>query len=159
MFIQLNLLQSGKGRRMKIVESNNRSHQAAYSNQHPVSNAKFDDLQQMNIYIIIQVIKYKMLPIKAKLSNILKLCDHHEISAFNGKRVKGDNDSAIKEYDILCNHSSDFDNFSILASNNIDSNVTLLESLLMNRDHAPLNKNRLRYLWNFLLIEKRNFII
>ena len=43
--------------------------------------------------------------------------------------MKGDNDSAIKEHNLFCNHSSDFDNFSILASNNKDFKVALMESL------------------------------
>ena len=34
------------------------------------------------------------------------------------------------------------DNFSLLASNNSDFKVTLLESLLVNREHLSLNKNR-----------------
>ena len=62
--------------------------------------------------------------------------------ALTEKRVKGDNDSAIKEHPLFCNHSSGFDDFSILASNNNDFKVTLMESLLINRDHTPLNKNR-----------------
>ena len=31
---------------------------------------------------------------------------------------------------------------SILASNNNDFKVTLMESLLINRDHLPLNENK-----------------
>ena len=57
--------------------------------------------------------------------------------------VKGDNDSAIKEHLLFCNHTTtDFKDFSILAANNNDFKVTLLESLLINRDHPPLNKNK-----------------
>ena len=70
------------------------------------------------------------------------MCEHLGVSALNGKRVKGDDDSAIKEHHLFCNHSSDFEDFFILASNNNDFKVTLMESLLINRDHAPLNKNR-----------------
>ena len=69
------------------------------------------------------------------------MCEHLGVSARTGKRMKGDNDSAVKEH-LFCNHSSGFDNFSILASNNNDFKVTLMESLLINRDHPPLNKNR-----------------
>ena len=50
-----------------------------------------------------------------------------------------DNNSGIKEHHLVCNHSSVFDDFSILASSN---NVTSMESLLINKDHPPLNKNR-----------------
>ena len=45
-----------------------------------------------------------------------------------------DNDSAIKEHHLFCNHSSGLDDISILASNNNDFKVTLRESLLINRD-------------------------
>ena len=69
------------------------------------------------------------------------MCEHLVVSARTGKRMKGDNDSAVKEH-LFCNHSSGFDNFSILASNNNDFKVTLMESLLINRDHPPLNKSR-----------------
>ena len=70
------------------------------------------------------------------------MCEHLGVSALTGKRVKGNNDSAIKERQLFCNYSSGFDDFSILASNNNDFKVTLMESLLINRDHPALNKNR-----------------
>ena len=70
------------------------------------------------------------------------MCEHLRVSALTGKRVKGDHDSAIKEYNLFCNHSSGFDDFSILVCNNNDFKVTLMESLLINRDHPPLNKDR-----------------
>ena len=69
------------------------------------------------------------------------MCEHLGVSTLTGKRMKGDNDSAIKEH-LFCNHSSGFDNFSILASNNNDFKVRFMESLLINRDHPPLNKCR-----------------
>ena len=72
----------------------------------------------------------------------VRMCEHLGVSALTWKRVKGDNDSAIKEHHLFCNHSSGFDDFSILASSNNDFKVTLMESLLINRDHPPLNKNR-----------------
>ena len=71
---------------------------------------------------------------------------HLGVSALTGKRVKGDNDFAIKE-----NHLSGFNDFSVLASDKNDFKVTLTESFLSNRDHPPLNKN-------FLIIEEHNFI-
>ena len=70
------------------------------------------------------------------------MCQQLGVSALAGKRVKGDNDSAIQEHHVFCNHVSGFDDFSILASNNSDFKVTLIESLLINRYHPPLNKNR-----------------
>ena len=69
------------------------------------------------------------------------MCEHIGISALTGKRVKGDNDSAIKEH-LFCNHSSGFEDFSIMASNNNDFNVTLMEILLINKDYPPLNKKK-----------------
>ena len=70
------------------------------------------------------------------------MCEHLGISALTGKRVKGDDDSAIKEHLLFCNHTPDFEDFSILATNNNDFKVTLMESLLIIRDHPPLNKNK-----------------
>ena len=70
------------------------------------------------------------------------MCKHLGISALTGKRAKGDDDSAIKEHLLFCNHTLDFEDFSILATNNNNFKVTLMDSLLINRDHAPLNKNK-----------------
>ena len=71
-----------------------------------------------------------------------RMCEHLGISALTRKRVKGDDDSVIKEHLLFCNHTPDFEDFSILATNNNDFKVTLMESLLINRDHPPLNKNK-----------------
>ena len=70
------------------------------------------------------------------------MCECLGISALTGKRVKGDDDSAIKEHLSFCNHTSEFEDSSIIASNNNDFKVTLLESLLINRDHPTWNKNK-----------------
>ena len=70
------------------------------------------------------------------------MCDHLGFSALTKKRVKGDNNSAIKKHRLLCNHSFGLDDFSILAGNNNDFNVTLKVSLLINRDLLHLEKNR-----------------
>ena len=70
------------------------------------------------------------------------MCKHLEISVLTGKRVKGDDDSAIKEHLLFCNHTPDFEDFSILATNNNDFKFTLMESLLINRDYPPVNKNK-----------------
>ena len=72
----------------------------------------------------------------------VRMCEHLGVSALIGKRVEGDNDSTVKEHHLFCNHSSGFDNFFVLASDNNDFKVTLMESPLINRDHLPLNKNR-----------------
>ena len=73
---------------------------------------------------------------KTKHNFKVRICEHLGISA-----LKGDDDSAIKEHLLFCTHTPDFEDFSILAANNNDFKVTLMESLLINRDHPPLNKN------------------
>ena len=70
------------------------------------------------------------------------MCEHFGISALTGKRVKGHDDSTIKEYILLCNHAPDFENFSILATNNNDFKGKLMESLLINTDHPPLHNSK-----------------
>ena len=60
------------------------------------------------------------------------MCEPLKVYTLTGKRVKGDNNSAIKEH-LFCNHSSGFDDFSILASNNNDFKVTVMESLNQQR--------------------------
>ena len=51
---------------------------------------------------------------------------HLEISAVTRKRVKGDDDSAIKEHPLFCNHSPDFEEFSIhLPLNRIKQSLSL----------------------------------
>ena len=79
---------------------------------------------------------------KTKRHFKVRMCEHLGISALTGKRVKGDDDSAIKEHLLFCNHTPDFEDFSILATNNNEFKVTLMDSLLINRDHPPLNKNK-----------------
>ena len=72
----------------------------------------------------------------------VRMCEHLGISTLTGKRVKGADDSAIEEERIsFCDHTPGFEDFSILATNNNDFRVTLVETLLINRDHPPLNKN------------------
>ena len=79
---------------------------------------------------------------KTKRHFKVRMCEHLRMSALTGKRVKGDDDSAITEHLLSCNRTPDFEDFSILATNNNDFKVTLMESLLINRDHPPLNKNK-----------------
>ena len=70
------------------------------------------------------------------------MCEHLGISALTDERVKGDDDSAIKEHLLFCSHTADFKDFSILATNNNEFKVMLMERLLTNRDHLSLNKNK-----------------
>ena len=79
---------------------------------------------------------------KTKRHFKVRLCEHLGISALTGKRVKGEDDSAIKEHRLFCSHTPDFEDFSILVTSNNDFKVTLMESLPINRDHPSLNKNK-----------------
>ena len=54
------------------------------------------------------------------------MCEQLGIFALTGKRVKGDEDSAIEEHLLFCNHAPDFEDFSILATINNDFKVTLI---------------------------------
>ena len=49
-----------------------------------------------------------------------------------------DNNFVIKKHHLLCNHSSK--NLQFQQKN--DVKVTLIDNLLINRDHPPLIKNR-----------------
>ena len=57
------------------------------------------------------------------------MCEHLEVPSLTGKRAKGDNDLTLKEHHLFCNHSSGFENISILASNNNDFTLILMGSL------------------------------
>ena len=76
---------------------------------------------------------------KTKRHLKIRTCEHLGVSALTRKRVKGYNDSAIKEHHLFCNYSSGFDDFSMLASNrmslftqchNLDNIVLPLVSLV-----------------------------
>ena len=45
------------------------------------------------------------------------MCEHLGISALAGKRVKDDDVSGIKEHLLFYNNSHDFEDFSILTTN------------------------------------------
>ena len=75
--------------------------------------------------------------VKTKRHFKVRMCEHLGIPALTAKRVKGDDDFAIKEYLLFCNHTPNFQDFSILATNNNDFKVRLMESLLINTDHPP----------------------
>ena len=105
-------------------------------------------LPYCNIRFVFQI-KYKIhsnfFIFKDKIPSFLLsgiVYKHLGIFSFAGKRVKGDDDSAIKEHLLFCNHTPDSEDFSILATNNNAFKVTLMESILINRDHSPFNKNK-----------------
>ena len=70
------------------------------------------------------------------------MCEHLGISTLTEKRVKGDDDSAIKKHILFCDDAPDFEDFLILATNNSNFRVTLMESLLISKGHPSLNKNK-----------------
>ena len=72
----------------------------------------------------------------------VRMREHLGMSVLTGKRVKSDDDSAIMEQLLCCSHLPDFEYFSILTTNSNIFQVTFIESLLINRDHSPLNKNK-----------------
>ena len=71
------------------------------------------------------------------------MCEHLRISTLTVKIGKGDDDSVIKENLLFFNHVPDFEDSSVLTTNNNNFKFTLMESLLTSRDHPPLNKNKL----------------
>ena len=48
---------------------------------------------------------------KTKRHFKVRMCEHLGISALTGKRVKGDDNSAIKEHLLFCNQAPDFEEF------------------------------------------------
>ena len=102
-----------------------------------------------------------VLPIMAKISVISKseCVNSWKFLDSLGKKVKDDHDSAIKEHLLFCNHTPHFEDVSILPTNSNDFKVTLMESLQINRDHPPFNKNKQSYLWNLLIAKEQSVII
>ena len=58
----------------------------------------------------------------------VKMCEHLGISVLTGKRVKGNDESAITKHLSCCNRSPDFEDFISLTTNN-DFKFTSLGSL------------------------------
>ena len=118
------------------------------------SEIKFLFFNLLTLFIILNATYYG----KTKRHFKVGMCEHLGVSALTGKEVKSDNDSAIKEHHLFCNHSSGFDDFSKLPSNNNEFKVTLMESLLINRTTLLWIRTGIRFLWNFSMIEEYNFI-
>ena len=53
---------------------------------------------------------------KTKRHLKVRMCEHLGISTFTWKRVKGNDDSAIKEHLLFCNHTPDFEDFVVVHS-------------------------------------------
>ena len=79
---------------------------------------------------------------KTKRHVKVKIWKYLGISVLTWKRVKGDDDSAIKKYFLFCSHTPGFGDFLFLAANNSDFKVTSMETLLIKLDHPSLNKKK-----------------
>ncbi|XP_057293867.1 uncharacterized protein LOC130622418 [Hydractinia symbiolongicarpus] len=78
---------------------------------------------------------------KTKRHFKVRMSENLGISALTGKRVKpGPQASAVLEHLMFCNNSpASFHNFSVLAEESKDFKLTLMESLLIERDRPILN--------------------
>ena len=65
---------------------------------------------------------------------------HIGISQLTKKKVKSKG-CAVSDHLLLCNHSSSFENFSVLTKENKKFVLELKESLLIMRDKLSLNRN------------------
>ena len=71
------------------------------------------------------------------------MLDHNHINLTYCKEQNyGNEDSAMKKDLLFCNHRLDFEDFSILTTNNNNIQVTITGSLLINRDQSHLNKDK-----------------
>ena len=77
---------------------------------------------------------------KTKRHLKVRIYEHLGISALTEKSIKHYDNSAIKHHLLFCSHIPDFEDFSTIAAKNNNFKVTLMESLLINRDHPPFNK-------------------
>ena len=80
---------------------------------------------------------------KTKHNFKVRICEHREIFALAGRRIKGNSNSAINEHPFFCNYPPGFHDFFMLPGYNNEFNITLMESLLINRNQPLLNKNKL----------------
>ena len=62
----------------------------------------------------------------------------------------------IKEHLLFCNHSPDFEDFSVLTATKYE--VTLMETLLMNRDQPFLKNNKQSLPLELLIGKEQSFI-
>jgi len=78
---------------------------------------------------------------KTKRHLKVRMSEHLGISHLTGKKVKISNQpTAVFEHSLFCDSSPSFENFTILTSEVNDFKLTLMESLLINRDKPLLNK-------------------
>ena len=78
---------------------------------------------------------------KTKRHLKVRISEHLGISHLTGKKTKTSHHlTAIQEHLLFCNHSPSYENFTILTSEENDFKLTLMESILINRDKPLLNK-------------------
>ena len=93
---------------------------------------------------------------KTKPNPKVRIFEHWGIAELTGKSNKSDDDSSIKKHLLFWDHSPDYDGFFILATNNNVIRITLMESLLINRDHPVLNKNKQSLILEILITEEKS---
>ena len=70
----------------------------------------------------------------------VRIDGHIGISPLTKKQVKPKN-SSVADHLLVCNHSTSYNDFSILTRENKKSLLELKESLLIMRDKPSLNRN------------------
>ena len=70
----------------------------------------------------------------------VRIGEHIGIPPLTRKQVKPKN-SSVADHLLLCNHSTSYDDFSILRRENKKFSLELKESLLIMRDKPSLNRN------------------
>ena len=73
------------------------------------------------------------------VAEMLHMFEHFGILLLTGKRVKGD---CITSHFLLGNQLSYFEDFSVFITKYNSFKITIMESLLNNRNHPPLNKTK-----------------
>ena len=77
-------------------------------------------------------------------SNFVKTIQRNErfVSVVKNRRSRKKDVLKHPEHILFCNRTPDFEGFKILAINNNNFKVTLMENILINKDHSPLNNNK-----------------
>ena len=70
----------------------------------------------------------------------VRACEHLGITPLTGKRVSQPRRSAVSDHLLISNHICDFENFSILTSEQNSFRLLLKESILIAKDKPVLNR-------------------
>jgi len=71
----------------------------------------------------------------------VRICEHSGLSPLTGKRVVNNNNSAIKDHMLFCDHVVRPDDLKVLASGSSEFRLKIQESLLISRDKPILNRH------------------